>query len=92
MERLAAGVALALSGFSAMLTGAVAADYSPQPTLIATNPFLGSYVALGGSYDTASPRSFGMTSSFPAVGGLITDSSAMLRPRAGLASPQPVTT
>src|SRR5262245_19974861 len=69
MERLAARVALVVSGLSTLMTGAIAADYPPQPAVIAVNPFLGGYVAGGGSYGTGSARSFSVGSpSFPGVG------------------------
>ena len=39
---------------------ALAADYGlpPQPPAIAANPFVGGYVALGGSYGVSSARSY----------------------------------
>jgi len=76
MEKLAARVALTITGLIALVTGAVAADYPPGPApiyppVIAANPFLGGYVAGGGSYGTGSARSFAIGSSFAGnTGGL----------------------
>jgi hypothetical protein len=73
MEKLAARVALTITGLIAVVTGAIAADYPPEPAptyspVIAANPFLGGYIAGGGAYGVGSPRSFSVTSSFGGFG------------------------
>jgi hypothetical protein len=70
---LAFGLALAQGS-------ALAADYGfpSEPPPIATNPFLGGYAALGGSYGVGSPRNFTITSSFIGLGsdpGLVGNAS-----------------